>query len=39
MEARYLINIGLALAACFIEGTLKLSNIDRKRVITLLKGI
>jgi hypothetical protein len=39
MKAGYLINIGPALAACFIEGTLKLGNIDRERVIALLKGI
>jgi hypothetical protein len=38
-EARDLINIRLALAACFIERTLKLGNIYQEGVITLLKSI
>jgi len=39
VKAGYLINVGPALASCFVEGTLKLGNIDRERVIALLEGI
>ena len=39
MKARYLIDIRPALAACLIEGSFKLSNIDRERVVALVKGI
>ena len=38
-KAGYLINIRPALAACLIEGSFKLGNIDRERVIALAKGI
>jgi hypothetical protein len=38
-EAGYFINIGPALAACFIERTLKLGDKCREGVIALLKSI
>ena len=39
IEARYFVNIRPALATSLIEGVLKLSNIDRQRVITLVESI
>ena len=39
VKAGYLIDIRPALAVCLIEGLFKLGNIDRKRVVTLAKGI